>query len=84
MMQVHNSRERDLDEWVALLKGRDEMLRLQNVVQPFGSSMSILEVVRDDTLRTDGYTNGAVNEKADITVVGEVPPIAALPGAAAT
>ena len=83
MMQVHNSRERELDEWVALLKGGDERLRLQNVVQPFGSSMSILEVVRDDTVRTDGYVNGDANGKIDVTVDGEVSPIAALPGAAA-
>ena len=45
MMQVHNSKERELEEWVALLKGGDERLRLKNVVQPFGSTMSVLEVV---------------------------------------
>lgn len=48
MMQVQNIRGRELDEWLALLEGGDKRLRLQNVVQPFGSSMSILEVVRDD------------------------------------
>ena len=83
MMQVHNSRERELDEWVALLKGGDNRLRLQNVVQPFGSSMSILEVVRDGAVRTDGYINGDVNDKIDV-VDGEAPPITALQGAAAT
>ena len=62
MMQVHNSRERDLDEWNDLLKGADKRLRLQNMVQPFMSSMSVLEVVRDDgVLGTDGQINGAAN-----------------------
>ena len=84
MMQVHNSKERELDEWVALLKGADERLRLQEVVQPFGSSMSVLEVVRDDVVRTSGYMNGDANGKLDDMVDGEVSPIAALPGAAAT
>ena len=55
MMQVHNSKERDLDEWVDLLKGADERLRLENVVQPFMSLMSVLEVIRDDdVVRTNG------------------------------
>ena len=83
MMQVHNSKERELDEWVALLKGGDERLRLQNVVQPFGSSMSILEVVRDDD--DDDMVGTNVNGKIDDGKVGDnVPPIAALPGAVAT
>lgn len=86
MMQVHNSKERELDEWVALLKeGGDGRLRLRNVVQPFGSLMSVLEVVRDDAVRSNGCSNGDANgniddDKAD----GEVPPIAAVPGAVAT
>ena len=62
MMQVHNSRERDLDEWIDLLKSADRRLRLQNVVQPFQSLMSVLEVVRDDdVVGTDGQINGDVN-----------------------
>ncbi len=84
MMQVHNSKERELDEWIALLKGADERLRLQNVVQPFGSLMSVLEVVRDDAVRTNGIAKGDAYGKLDGTVEGEVPPIAALPGAVAT
>lgn len=62
MMQVHNSNERDLDEWVDLLKGADQRLRLQNVVQPFMSSLSVMEVVRDDdVVRTNGQINGEAN-----------------------
>lgn len=84
MMQVHNSKERELDEWVALLKGADERLRLQNVVQPFGSSMSVLEVVRDDVMSTNGHINGDADGEIDGKVDGEVASIAALPGAFAT
>lgn len=59
MMQVHNSRERDLDEWISLLKGADRRLRLRNVVKPFLSLMSVLEVVRDDdVVGIDGKING--------------------------
>ncbi|KAI8950854.1 S-adenosyl-L-methionine-dependent methyltransferase [Xylaria longipes] len=45
MMQAFNSKERDLDGWKQLLKLADDKLRLVDVTQPCGSSMSILEVV---------------------------------------
>ncbi|KAL7623779.1 hypothetical protein AAE478_005332 [Parahypoxylon ruwenzoriense] len=45
MMQAFNSKERDLDDWEALLAAVDPKLRLVRVVQPFGSAMSVLEVV---------------------------------------
>ena len=62
MMEAHNSKERELDEWVDLLKGADERLRLQNVVQPFMSLTSVLEVVRDDdVVSTNGHINGNAN-----------------------
>ena len=59
-MQTFNAKERELEDWNALLKAVDERLRLKNVVQPFGSSMSVLEVVRDDddVKATNGVTNG--------------------------
>ncbi|RWA03416.1 hypothetical protein EKO27_g11691 [Xylaria grammica] len=44
MMQVFNSHERDLDQWNALLLAADEGLRLRQVIAPFGSAMSLLEV----------------------------------------
>lgn len=81
MMQIFNGKERELDEWVAVLKGADERLRLKNVVQPFGSLMSVLEVVRDDGGSTNGHVNGDVNGTIDGRVGAEVPPIAALPSA---
>lgn len=87
MMQVHNSKERELDEWVALLKeGGDGRLRLQNVVQPFGSLMSVWEVVREDAVRRNGCSsNGDANGNMDDDKTdGEMPLIAVVPGAVAT
>ena len=92
MMQVHNSKERELEEWVALLKGGDEKLRLVNVVQPYGSSMSVLEVVRDDVAEINGHTESVANGSMDSRPEGklggrfngEVAPLGILPGALAT
>lgn len=56
------------------------------MVQPFGSLMSVLKVVREDAVRLNGCSsNGDANgnmddEKAD----DEMPLIAAVPGAVAT
>jgi 6-hydroxytryprostatin B O-methyltransferase len=47
MMQAFNSKERDLDDWKALLAAADPNMRLVRVIQPFGSAMSVLEVVID-------------------------------------
>lgn len=49
MMQAFNSKERDLEGWEALLAAADRRLRLVNIVQPFGSDMSVLEVKLDST-----------------------------------
>ena len=62
MMQVRSGKERELDEWVALLKDADERLRLRNVVQPFGSLMSVSEVVRENVRRSDDYITGQPND----------------------
>lgn len=45
MSQAFNSKERDLDDWKDLLAVTDPRLQLVGVVQPFGSAMSVLEVV---------------------------------------
>jgi 6-hydroxytryprostatin B O-methyltransferase len=47
MWQGFNSQERDLEVWKELLAAADERLRLVNVVQPFGSVMSVMEIVLD-------------------------------------
>lgn len=49
MMQVFNSKERELDDWKGLLAAADPALGIASVVQPFGSAMSILEVMADST-----------------------------------
>jgi 6-hydroxytryprostatin B O-methyltransferase len=47
MLQSFNSKERDLDDWKALLADVDAGLHIVNVVQPFGSALSVLEVTLD-------------------------------------
>lgn len=47
MMQAFNSKERELEDWMSLFAATDERLRLVNVVQPFGSDMSVLELALD-------------------------------------
>ncbi|KAL1953850.1 hypothetical protein VTO42DRAFT_2110 [Malbranchea cinnamomea] len=47
MLEAFNSLERDLDDWKDLLACADSRLRLENVVQPVGSVMSVLEVAFD-------------------------------------
>ncbi|KAJ5962783.1 hypothetical protein N7501_007724 [Penicillium viridicatum] len=45
MMQAFNSKERDLDDWKELFAAADPQLQLVKVLQPFGSAMSVLELV---------------------------------------
>ena len=47
MLQAFNSKERDLEDWQNLLSLVGPELQLVNVNQPFGSAMSVLEVVLD-------------------------------------
>lgn len=47
MMQAFNSKERDLQDWEELLAEADPRLVIRSVRQPYGSAMSILEVVLD-------------------------------------
>lgn len=67
MMQVRSGKERELDEWIAVLKGADERLRLRNAVQPFGSLKSVSEEVGDDAGRSDdritSEPNGNMQDK---------------------
>ncbi|OJJ51096.1 hypothetical protein ASPZODRAFT_57439 [Penicilliopsis zonata CBS 506.65] len=48
MLQGFNALERDMDDWMALLRKADKRLSLMNVVQPAGSVMSVLEVALDN------------------------------------
>ncbi|KAL8938468.1 MAG: hypothetical protein Q9216_003881 [Gyalolechia sp. 2 TL-2023] len=45
MLQAFNSKERDLEGWRDLLAMVDPKLQLVSVAQPFGSTMSVLEIV---------------------------------------
>lgn len=45
MWQTFNSSERDLDAWVELFAAADKRLKLVNMVQPYGSIMSLMEVI---------------------------------------
>ncbi|KAJ5698619.1 hypothetical protein N7462_000624 [Penicillium macrosclerotiorum] len=45
MMQAFNSKERDLEDWKELFAAADRRLQLVKVSQPFGSAMSVLELV---------------------------------------
>lgn len=44
MMQVFNSRERGLSDWLRLFATADKRLKLLSVNQPFGSVMSLMEL----------------------------------------
>lgn len=45
MMQLFNTLERDLEGWSTICSKVDPRLKIQNVSQPFGSSMSVLDLV---------------------------------------
>jgi len=47
MLETYNSKERDLDEWKALLGEADARLKFHNLYQPAGSTFAIIEAVWD-------------------------------------
>ncbi|MCJ1439430.1 hypothetical protein MMC27_008824 [Xylographa pallens] len=49
MLQAFNSKERDLYDWKDVLASADPNLQLVNVVQYYGSAMSVLEVALGST-----------------------------------
>lgn len=55
MLQAFNSKERELLDWKNLLSLVDPKLQIINVIQPFGSAMSVLEVMlrSDAVVETD-------------------------------
>ena len=48
MMQMFCGRERELEDWVDLLKSVDHKLIMRNVNQPVGSGLGVMEVVYDE------------------------------------
>ena len=44
MLELHNGKERDRDDWIELLRRADARFRLIGIKQPAGSTLAILEV----------------------------------------
>lgn len=44
MLEFHNAKERDIDDWVGLLAMADSRFRLLNCKQPPGSRLAVMEV----------------------------------------
>lgn len=61
MIRRCSGKERELIEWIVVLKGADERLRLRNAVQPFGSLKSVSEEVGDGAGRSDDHITGEPN-----------------------
>ncbi|MCJ1366857.1 hypothetical protein MMC16_005987 [Acarospora aff. strigata] len=68
MMQAFNSHERELDDWTKLLATTEPKLGLKGVVQPFGSVMSVMEVVPiiEQAGREDAKVNAVEKTSAEI------------------
>jgi 6-hydroxytryprostatin B O-methyltransferase len=49
MLQAHGARERDLQDWKQLFTAADPRLTLRNVVRPFKSMMSVMELGVEQT-----------------------------------
>jgi 6-hydroxytryprostatin B O-methyltransferase len=47
MLETYNAKERDLDEWKALLAKADTRLKFHDLHQPPGSTFAIIEAVWD-------------------------------------
>ena len=47
MMQMFNSKEREIDDWKGLYEQVDKRLVIKRVQKPFGSNMSVMEVGLD-------------------------------------
>ena len=45
MMEIGNAKERDLEEWKALLEEADPKLKFRKVHEPEGSRLAIIEAV---------------------------------------
>ncbi len=58
MLEFHNAKERDLDDWNHLLKQADPRFRLEDVKKPKGSRLAIIEVAwkGDDSQGLDALT----------------------------
>lgn len=44
MLEFHNSKERDVDDWIELLKTADPNFHLLDIKRPSGSRLAFIEV----------------------------------------
>ena len=44
MLELFNSKERDADDWVGLLRQADERFRLVDIKRPLRSKLSFIEI----------------------------------------
>ena len=44
MLEFHNAKERDIDDWIGLLAMADSRFRLLECKQPPGSRLAVMEV----------------------------------------
>lgn len=71
MLEAFNSKERELSDWEHLLAqasvsdNSEGTLKLQSVTKPFGSVMSLLEVVWQSKQTTELTLNGVANGHAN-------------------
>lgn len=61
MLAVHNSKERDADDWAALFKAADPGFDLVGIVSPPGFRQSVIEVVWRGGEKGKGGGSGSVN-----------------------
>ena len=65
MKQNFNGKERDKDDWLALIQSADPRFRLSNVKSPAGSLLSIIECVWEGPQMFE-LQKGAVQEAPEM------------------
>ena len=45
MLEFHNAKERDIDDWTKLFEDTDSRFKIQGVKKPLNSRLSIIEVI---------------------------------------
>ena len=53
MGMMFNAKEREMHEWTAIIEAADPRLKVKNVVTPRGSTLSMIEVIIDETGHSD-------------------------------
>lgn len=45
MLELHNAKERDRDDWIELFRSADERFEVVKIYQPEGSRLGLIEIV---------------------------------------